>query len=98
MLSKESHTEYQQRSLHLVHRIQSQLETLEESIKSDIGYEQMILQSAAIEKAMGSFMMHLLEGYLDYHTRTLLEKDLLGQEIDVVLEDVKRIFELVRHG
>jgi DNA-binding FrmR family transcriptional regulator len=98
MLFKESHTEYQQRSLHLVHRIQSQLETLEESINSDIGYEQMILQSTAIEKAMGNFIVHLFEGYINYHTHPLLENDLLGQDVDAVLEDVKRIVELVRRG
>ena len=98
MLSRETQAEHRQRSLNLIHRVQAQLQTLEAGAQNDIGYEQMIIQAATIERAVDSFILHLLDGYLDHHTRPQLQQDMLGQDIDAVLDDVKRIIELASRG
>jgi DNA-binding FrmR family transcriptional regulator len=98
MSSKETRDEHHQRSLNLIRRIQAQLQMLETGVQSDVGYEQMIIQAATIEKTMGSFTLHLLDGYLDHHTRPQLQQDMLGQDIDAVLDDLKRMIELASRG
>jgi DNA-binding FrmR family transcriptional regulator len=90
MTDHETQTERRKKTLNRIHRIQGQLAALERDIDADASCEALVTQASAIEKAMSSLILHMMEGYLDHQVKPLLEQD-----SDQALQDIKRLFELV---
>jgi DNA-binding FrmR family transcriptional regulator len=90
MSQQETRAERRKRTLHRIHRIQGQLAALERDIDTDASCEALVIQASAIEKAMGSLILHMMEGYLDHQAKPLLEQD-----SEQALQDIKRLFELI---
>lgn len=78
------------KALHRIHRIQGQLTALERDVRLDRDCEYLLTQAIAIEKAVGSLSLHLMEGYLDDRVTPMLQ-----QEPAQAVRAVKRLFELV---
>ncbi|MEP7290358.1 MAG: metal-sensing transcriptional repressor [Chloroflexota bacterium] len=98
MADHETRDERRKRTVNRIHRIKGQLEALERDVQTDVECEFLVTQASAIEKAMGSLILHMIEGYLEHHTRPLLQQDILQQDIDAVLDDIKRLFELAHRS
>jgi DNA-binding FrmR family transcriptional regulator len=77
-------------TIHRIHRIQGQLTALERDIQIEHDCEYLLTQAIAIEKAVGSLILHLMEGQLDDQITPMLR-----QEPERAVRDVKRLFELV---
>jgi DNA-binding FrmR family transcriptional regulator len=86
----ETRTERRKRTISRLHRIQGQLKALERDIEGDATCEHLVTQAMAVEKAMSSVIIHMMEGYLDHQAKPMLEEN-----PEQVLEDIKRLFELV---
>lgn len=82
--------ERRKQTVNRVHRIQGQLAALERDIQSEHTCEQLVTQASAIEKAMSSLILHMMEGYLEHQAKPLLETD-----PDQALQEIKRLFELI---
>jgi DNA-binding FrmR family transcriptional regulator len=90
MSEPQTRDERRKQTVHRVHRIQGQLAALERDIQSEHTCEQLVTQASAIEKAMSSLILHMMEGYLEHQAKPLLETD-----PDQALLEIKRLFELV---
>lgn len=90
MSKPQTRAERRKQTVNRVHRIQGQLAALERDIQSDHTCEQLVTQASAIEKAMSSLILHMMEGYLEHQAKPLLEAD-----PDQALQDIKRLFELI---
>jgi DNA-binding FrmR family transcriptional regulator len=90
MSEPQTRNERRKQTVNRVHRIQGQLAALERDIQSDHTCEQLVTQASAIEKAMSSLILHMMEGYLEHQAKPLLETD-----PDQALLEIKRLFELV---
>jgi DNA-binding FrmR family transcriptional regulator len=90
MSEPQTRDERRKQTVNRVHRIQGQLAALERDIQSDHTCEQLVTQASAIEKAMSSLILHMMEGYLEHQARPLLESD-----PDQALQEIKRLFELI---
>jgi DNA-binding FrmR family transcriptional regulator len=90
MSEPQTRDERRKQTVNRVHRIQGQLAALERDIQSEHTCEQLVTQASAIEKAMSSLILHMMEGYLEHQARPLLESD-----PDQALQEIKRLFELI---
>ena len=90
MSELQTRDERRKQTVNRVHRIQGQLAALERDIQSDHTCEQLVTQASAIEKAMSSLILHMMEGYLEHQARPLIETD-----PDQALQEIKRLFELI---
>lgn len=90
MVEHQTCAESLERTIHRIHRIQGQLSALERDIQVKNDCEYLVTQAIAIEKAVGSLILHLMEGHLDHHVTPMFE-----QEPKQAVRDVKRLFELV---
>lgn len=90
MADHETRTERRKKTLHRIHRIQGQLAALERDIDTDAECEALVIQASAVEKAVHSLILHMMDGYLDHQVKPLLEQDR-----DQALQDIKRLFELI---
>jgi FrmR/RcnR family transcriptional regulator, repressor of rcnA expression len=90
MSGPQTRDERRKQTVNRVHRIQGQLAALERDIQSDHTCEQLVTQASAIEKAMSSLILHMMEGYLEHQAKPLLESD-----PDQALQEIKRLFELI---
>ena len=86
----ETRSERRKRTISRLHRIQGQLTALERDIEADSPCEHLVTQAMAIEKAMSSLVIHMIEGYLAHQAKPLLEEN-----PEQALEEIKRLFELV---
>jgi DNA-binding FrmR family transcriptional regulator len=86
----ETRAERRQRTISRLHRIQGQLAALERDIEGDHTCEQLVTQAMAIEKAMSSLIIHMMEGYLTHQAKPLLEEN-----PEQALAEIQRLFELV---
>jgi DNA-binding FrmR family transcriptional regulator len=85
--------EYNNKTLHRIHRIQGQLAALERMIDADDGTcEERVIRARAIEKGMTSLISHLVECYLVNTARFEMEDD-----PDATTRDLVRIFDLLNH-
>ena len=62
-----THTERRQKIIHRIHRIQGQLNGLQRAVEEARDCEQLITQARAIEKAVASLVVQMIEGHLVYH-------------------------------
>jgi DNA-binding FrmR family transcriptional regulator len=90
MMKIETRTERRKRTISRLHRIQGQLAALERDIEADSTCEHLVTQAMAIEKAISSLIIHMMEGYLAHQAKPLLEEN-----PEQALEEIKRLFELV---
>jgi DNA-binding FrmR family transcriptional regulator len=90
MSEPQTRAERRKQTVNRVHRIQGQLAALERDIQSEHTCEQLVTQASAIEKAMSSLILHMMEGYLEHQAKPLLETD-----PDQALQEIKRLFELI---
>lgn len=90
MSEPQTRDERRKQTVNRVHRIQGQLAALERDIQSDHTCEQLVTQASAIEKAMSSLILHMMEGYLEHQAKPLIETD-----PDQALQEIKRLFELI---
>ena len=85
--------DYNEKTLHRIHRIQGQLTALERMIEADGGScEERVIRARAIEKGMTSLITHLVECYLVNTARYDMESD-----PEQTTQDLKRIFDLLNH-
>lgn len=89
-MDTETRAERRKRTISRLHRIQGQLAALERDIEADSTCEHLVIQAMAIEKAMSSLVIHMIEGYLTHQAKSLLEEN-----PEQGLEEIKRLFELV---
>jgi DNA-binding FrmR family transcriptional regulator len=89
-MTLETRAERRKRTVSRLHRIQGQLAALERDIEADSTCEHLVTQAMAVEKAMSSLIIHMMEGYLDHQAKPMLE-----QNPEQALEEIKRLFELV---
>lgn len=94
MTNHESRDEHRMQMIHRIHQIQEQLVVLERDVQADEDSEHLVGEALAIEKSVDSLILHMLTGYLEHHIRTMLQQDVLQLDIDMVLNDVKRMLEL----
>jgi DNA-binding FrmR family transcriptional regulator len=90
MMVDESRIERRRQTVTRLHRIQGQLTALERDIQGDSTCEHLVTQAMAVEKAMSSLIIHMMEGYLEHQA-----KPMLAENPDVALQEIKRLFELV---
>lgn len=85
--------EYNNKTLHRIHRIQGQLASLERMIGADAGTcEERVIRARAIEKGMTSLISHLVECYLVNTARHEME-----ESPDETTQELVRIFDLLNH-
>ena len=85
--------EYNEKTLHRIHRIQGQLASLEQMIERDDGTcEERVIRARAVEKGMTSLITHLVECYLVNTARHEMESD-----PDKTTQELTRIFDLLNH-
>ncbi len=85
--------EYNEKTLHRIHRIQGQLAGLEKMIEQDEGTcEERVIRARAVEKGMTSLITHLVECYLVNTARQEME-----QNPDETTQNLARIFDLLNH-
>jgi DNA-binding FrmR family transcriptional regulator len=85
--------EYNEKTLHRIHRIQGQLAGLERMIEADAGTcEERVIRARAVEKGMTSLITHLVECYLVNTARYEMEND-----PETVTKELARIFDLLNH-
>ncbi|MCA9886340.1 MAG: metal-sensitive transcriptional regulator [Anaerolineae bacterium] len=84
-----SKTERRKKTIQRINRIQGQLNGLKTAVESDTECEALVTQTHAIEKAVSSLMLHMIEGYLEHQG-----KDLVHQNPEEALDAIKRLFEL----
>lgn len=85
--------EYNEKTLHRIHRIQGQLASLEQMIERDDGTcEERVIRARTIEKGMTSLITHLVECYLVNTARHAMQDD-----PDKTTRELARIFDLLNH-
>lgn len=85
--------EYNQKSLHRIHRIQGQLAALEKLIEQDEGTcEERVIRARTIEKGVTSLITQLVECYL---VNTAKHK--MTEDPETTTEELIRIFDLINH-
>lgn len=85
--------EYNEKTLHRIHRIQGQLASLEQMIERDEGScEERVIRARAVEKGMTSLITHLVECYLVNTARYEMQT-----EPDKTTQELARIFDLLNH-
>jgi DNA-binding FrmR family transcriptional regulator len=89
-MGPETQAEQRKRTIGRLHRIQGQLAALERDIEADHTCEDLVTQGMAIEKAMSSLVIHIIEGHLSYETKSLLEEN-----PEQAFKEIKRLFELI---
>lgn len=77
------------KTIHRIHRIQGQLNGLKSAIEADAECEDLVIQAHAIEKAMGSLILHMVGGYFEHQAQ-----DLIHDDPDATLASLRRLFEL----
>lgn len=88
-----SKCEYNEKTLHRIHRIQGQLASLEQMIERDAGTcEERVVRARTVEKGMTSLITHLVECYLVNTARHEMEA-----EPDKTTQELARIFDLLNH-
>ena len=88
-----SKCEYNEKTLHRIHRIQGQLASLEQMIERDDGTcEERVIRARAVEKGMTSLISHLVECYLVNTARHEMQS-----EPDKTTQELTRIFDLLNH-
>lgn len=76
--------------LQRLHRIQGQLTALETVVGEGSTCEEIITRTYTIEKALSSFIMQVVNDYLDCHIATLLEDNPQAAQ-----SGIQRLFQLV---
>ncbi len=89
-MEPETQAVQRKRTIGRLHRIQGQLAALERDIEADHICEDLVTQAMAIEKAMSSLVIHIIEGHLSHQTKSLLEEN-----PEQALKEIKRLFELI---
>ncbi len=85
--------EYNEKTLHRIHRIQGQLGALEKMIEADEGScEDRVIRARTVEKGMSSLITHLVECYLVNTARHEMVED-----PEKTTTELKRIFDLLNH-
>jgi len=85
--------EYNEKTLHRIHRIQGQLSALEKMIEADEGScEDRVIRARTVEKGMTSLITHLVECYLVNTARHEMAED-----PEKTTTELKRIFDLLNH-
>lgn len=85
--------DYNEKTLHRIHRIQGQLASLEQMIERDEGScEERVIRARTVEKGMTSLITHLVECYLVNTARHEMETD-----PDKTTKELARIFDLLNH-
>lgn len=90
-MDTETKAERRKRTISRIHRIQGQLTALERDIEADSTCEHLVTQAMAVEKAVSSLIVHMMEGYLEHQAKPMLE-----QNPEQTLQEIKRLFELVK--
>jgi CsoR family transcriptional regulator, copper-sensing transcriptional repressor len=89
-MGPETQAEQRKRTIGRLHRIQGQLAALERDIEADHTCEDLVTQAMAIEKAMSSLVIYIIEGHLSHETKSLLEEN-----PEQAFKEIKRLFELI---
>lgn len=76
--------------LQRLHRIQGQIASLEQTVAADSSCEEIITRTYTIEKALSSFIMQVVDDYLDCHIAALLEDNPKAAQ-----SEIQRLFQLV---
>jgi DNA-binding FrmR family transcriptional regulator len=85
--------EYNEKTLHRIHRIQGQLASLEQMIERDDGTcEDRVIRARTIEKGMTSLITHLVECYLVNTARYEMQDN-----PEKTTQELARIFDLLNH-
>ena len=85
--------EYNEKTLHRIHRIQGQLASLEQMIERDEGTcEERVIRARTVEKGMTSLISHMVECYLVNTAR-----DEMAADPDNAVQELSRIFDLLNH-
>jgi DNA-binding FrmR family transcriptional regulator len=88
-----SKCEYNEKTLHRIHRIQGQLSSLEQMIERDDGScEERVIRARTIEKGMTSLITHLVECYLVNTAQHEMQEN-----PDKTTQELARIFDLLNH-
>ncbi len=83
--------EYNEKTLHRIHRIQGQLAALEQMIEQDAGTcEDRVIRARTIEKGMTNLITHLVECYL-----VNTAQGQMADQPEATTRELVRIFDLL---
>ena len=94
MAPSDTRTETQSFAFTQILHLHEQLESLRLGVENHLDSHQLILQAATIENSVRQLVLFFVEADLYYQTKQMLQTDILGQNVEPVLDDVKRMLRL----
>jgi DNA-binding FrmR family transcriptional regulator len=80
------------RALHRIHILEGQMRGLEKMVENEDYCMDIITQSLAIQKSLGSLNKLLVENHLRTHVSSMFEHG--GEEREAAVEELVKVFEL----